>query len=216
MRLRTHFGAGMYGSTSVRCRTISNEAEPEPMTTPACRTSVGTPDRQEDLTHLDAGPQMRRQLDALRVQPAEIDDPTDGCRGRRVRDGLRRTAVGLFEALPRRHGMDEVVDARPPRRPLSPRTRDRSHRRRSPRPRSPTRTRRSATRRGRGRAPGSRRRSGAAPGARRCSPCRRTRRRQADCRPVWARRRVRVRGRWERRRHPSPQATRAARSHGRG
>ena len=44
MKLRTQRGAGMYGSTSVRCRIISNEVEPDPMMTPACSTIVGTPE----------------------------------------------------------------------------------------------------------------------------------------------------------------------------
>ena len=44
MKLRTQRGAGMYGSTSVRWRIISNDVEPEPMTTPAWSTIVGTPE----------------------------------------------------------------------------------------------------------------------------------------------------------------------------
>ena len=44
MKLRTHCGAGMYGSTSVRWRIISKDADPDPMTTPAWKAIVGTPD----------------------------------------------------------------------------------------------------------------------------------------------------------------------------
>ena len=38
--LCTHFGAVIAGSRSVRCRIISKDAEPDPMTMPACRTTV--------------------------------------------------------------------------------------------------------------------------------------------------------------------------------
>ena len=107
----------------------------------------------------------------VRVQTTEIDDATDGCRGRRLRDGLGRTAVGVFEPLAaptssgrgsrarrRRDGRadrrgiggvaGDALDAAPPREAADPR-------------------------RGRARArgPDSRRRSAAAPAGRRCSPC---------------------------------------------
>ena len=44
LRLCTHRGVTMTGSRSVRYRSISNEAEPEPRTTAARSTTVGTPE----------------------------------------------------------------------------------------------------------------------------------------------------------------------------
>src|SRR5947209_3228158 len=42
--LRTHFGVVITGNRSVRWRTISKDAEPDPITMPACSTTVSTPD----------------------------------------------------------------------------------------------------------------------------------------------------------------------------
>ena len=42
--LCTHLGVVMTGRRLVRWRTISNDADPEPMMTPACRIIVSTPD----------------------------------------------------------------------------------------------------------------------------------------------------------------------------
>jgi hypothetical protein len=43
-RLSTHLGVIITGSRSVRCRSISKLADPEPMTTAARSTAVGTPE----------------------------------------------------------------------------------------------------------------------------------------------------------------------------
>ena len=43
VRVFTHRGVIITGSRSVRYRNISNEAEPEPMMTPARNSMVGTP-----------------------------------------------------------------------------------------------------------------------------------------------------------------------------
>ena len=47
IRLCTHRGVTMTGSRSVRYRSISNDADPEPMITAACSTTAGTPDRRK-------------------------------------------------------------------------------------------------------------------------------------------------------------------------
>ncbi len=44
IRLRTQRGVIITGSRSVRYRSISNDADPEPRMTAARRTTVGTPD----------------------------------------------------------------------------------------------------------------------------------------------------------------------------
>ena len=42
IRLSSQAGPGISGSTSVRCRIISKDTEPEPMITPASKASAGT------------------------------------------------------------------------------------------------------------------------------------------------------------------------------
>ncbi len=42
--LCTHFGVVMTGRRSVKCRIISNEADPDPTITPACNTTVSMPE----------------------------------------------------------------------------------------------------------------------------------------------------------------------------
>lgn len=44
MRVRTQLGVTITGSRSVRYRSISKDAEPDPMMTAARSTAVGTPD----------------------------------------------------------------------------------------------------------------------------------------------------------------------------
>ena len=44
IRVCTHCGVTITGSRSVRCRSISNETDPEPITTAARSTAVGTPE----------------------------------------------------------------------------------------------------------------------------------------------------------------------------
>ena len=44
MRTVTHLGVTITGRRSVRYLSISNDADPEPITTPALSSIVGTPD----------------------------------------------------------------------------------------------------------------------------------------------------------------------------
>ena len=69
----------------------------------------GHPAAQQDVAHLDARTEVTRQL-AVRMQPAEVHDPSDaGARGLRG-DDLRDLPVGVLEPAPGRHRVDEVVE----------------------------------------------------------------------------------------------------------
>ena len=71
--LRTHFGVVITGSRSVRCRIISNDADPEPTTMPACSTTVSTRRCHQDFADGVARAQVPGQF-ARGVQAGQVDD----------------------------------------------------------------------------------------------------------------------------------------------
>ena len=118
-RVSTHLGVTMTGSTSTRYRSISNDAEPEPMITAASQLgdrhrTVGK--NPADLVAAgEVGGQVRAAFGRLATQPTQVHDATDPGRGRRVADVGRRLTVARLPLVGRADRVHQVVEGVDPR-----------------------------------------------------------------------------------------------------
>ena len=79
------------------------------MTMEARNSRTGTPDSLQERAHFLPAAQMCGQLLLLAPQAAEVDDPGDTRRFRRLAEVPRRQTVRVLERTVRPHRVDQVI-----------------------------------------------------------------------------------------------------------
>ena len=112
--VRTHFGVTMTGSTSVRYRSISKLADPDPITAAARSSTHSTGPAASTRPDLVPTPEVRAELGAVVAQAAEVDDAADAGVFRRGAEVLRERPLALdpvgalADAVHQEHGDVDV------------------------------------------------------------------------------------------------------------
>ena len=108
-RVRTQRGVTIAGNTSVRWRSISKLALPEPMIDRGTQLGDGDGAVGEDRADVVTTAQVLRQRAVVFTEPAEVHDLREHGLGGGVPEHRRRLAVALGELVVAAHGVDEVV-----------------------------------------------------------------------------------------------------------